>query len=47
MGAVWQIVSTGSETQRAAAVDVLVDARRRLYGILADGDPEQGTDEER
>ncbi|MBZ5738105.1 PadR family transcriptional regulator [Nocardioides mangrovi] len=45
MGAVWQIVSTGSEAQRSAAVDVLVEARRKLYGILADGDPEQAADE--
>lgn len=41
MSAVWQIVSTGSEQQRRAAVGVLVEARRNLYGILADGqDPE-------
>ena len=40
MGAVWQIVTTGSDQQRRAAVDVLVETRRRLYGILADGDPE-------
>jgi DNA-binding PadR family transcriptional regulator len=38
MGAVWQIVTQGSESQRQAAIDVLVDTRRRLYGILADGD---------
>ena len=38
MGAVWQIVTQGSESQREAAVDVLVDTRRKLYGILADGD---------
>ena len=37
MNAVWQIVTTGTDVQRQAAVDVLVDARRRLYGILADG----------
>jgi hypothetical protein len=41
---VWQIVSTGSEAQRGAAIEVLVDTRRRLYGILAEGDAE--TDEE-
>lgn len=40
MGAVWQILTTGSETQRRAAAEVLVDARRQLYGILADGDDE-------
>ncbi len=43
MGAVWQIVTSGSEQQRLAAVDVLVETRRKLYGILADGD--QGEDE--
>ncbi len=43
MGAVWQIVTQGSESQRQAAIDVLVETRRRLYGILADGDdPETG-----
>jgi len=40
MGAVWQIISTGSEAQRGAAIEVLVDTRRRLYGILAEGDVE-------
>lgn len=38
MGAVWQVVTSGSDQQRRAAVDVLVEARRKLYGILADGD---------
>lgn len=37
MSAVWQIVISGDEAQRRAAVEVLVEARRRLYGILADG----------
>jgi DNA-binding PadR family transcriptional regulator len=41
MGAVWQILTQGSDQQRAAAVDILVDTRRRLYGVLADGaDPD-------
>ncbi len=40
MSAVWQIVTSGSERQRRAAVDILVDTRRRLYGVLADGDLE-------
>ena len=41
MGAVWQILTQGSDQQRAAAIDILVDTRRRLYGVLADGtDPE-------
>ncbi|HRI98580.1 MAG TPA: PadR family transcriptional regulator, partial [Nocardioides sp.] len=38
MGAVWQIVTSGSESQQRAAIDVLVETRRKLYGILADGD---------
>jgi DNA-binding PadR family transcriptional regulator len=46
MGAVWQIVTTGSPAQRRAAVDILVDTRRRLYGVLADGDPEGAEDGE-
>ncbi|TIC89338.1 helix-turn-helix transcriptional regulator [Nocardioides sp. GY 10113] len=37
MSAVWQIATNGSPDQRDAAVEVLVEARRRLYGILADG----------
>ena len=37
MGAVWQILTQGSPTQRAAAVEILVETRRRLYGVLADG----------
>ena len=45
MGAVWQIVTAGSDAQRRAAVDVLVEARRSLYGILADG-PTRSTDPE-
>jgi DNA-binding PadR family transcriptional regulator len=45
MGAVWQIVTQGSESQRQAAVDVLVDTRRKLYGILADGHEAAADDE--
>ena len=37
VSAVWQLGTQGSEQQRRAALDVLVDTRRRLYGILADG----------
>lgn len=45
MSAVWQIVSQGSEAQRRALVEVLVDTRRTLYGILADGaDPRADVD---
>jgi DNA-binding PadR family transcriptional regulator len=37
VSAVWQLVTQGSDQQKRAALDVLVDTRRRLYGILADG----------
>jgi DNA-binding PadR family transcriptional regulator len=37
MGAAAQVAFAGSPTQREAARQVLVDARRRLYQILADG----------
>ena len=43
MGAVWQIVTAGSEAQQRAAIDVLVETRRKLYGILADGDDAEAT----
>ncbi len=36
--AVWQIAQHGDDAQVAAAKEVLADARRRLYGILADAD---------
>jgi DNA-binding PadR family transcriptional regulator len=45
MGGVWQIITTGSDTQKAAAVEVLVEARRKLYGILADGPEADSTEE--
>jgi len=45
MGAVWQIVTTGSDQQRRAAVDILAETRRKLYGVLADG-YEHDTDDE-
>ena len=35
-----QVMRTGSESQVAKAREVLVTARRELYQILADGDPE-------
>jgi DNA-binding PadR family transcriptional regulator len=38
MGAVWQIITAGSQSQQRAAIEVLVETRRKLYGILADGD---------
>ena len=43
MNAVGQIMSQGSEAQRKAAVEILADTRRRLYGVLADG-PDLGGD---
>ncbi|CAN5397641.1 hypothetical protein BH11ACT8_BH11ACT8_26440 [soil metagenome] len=46
MGAVWQIASAGSDAQRRAAVDVLVDTRRKLYGVLADGLDQAERDEQ-
>ena len=46
MGAVWQIVTTGSDKQRSDAVAILVDTRRRLYGLLADGDEDELEDDE-
>ncbi len=39
MGALHQVMHVGSEAQQARALEVVNDARRRLYGILAD-DPE-------
>jgi hypothetical protein len=43
---VWQLVTTGSEPQQRAAIEVLVETRRKLYGILADGDPTEDEDED-
>jgi len=40
MNAVWQIVSTGTDQQKRDAIDVLVETRRKLYGLLAEGDAE-------
>jgi len=36
-GAVHQVARTGTDEQRAAAADILADARRSLYLLLADG----------
>lgn len=35
MSAVWQIASTGTDQQKREAIAVLIDTRRRLYGLLA------------
>ena len=40
MGAVWQIITTGTDQQRREAIKILVDTRRQLYGLLAEGDDE-------
>jgi DNA-binding PadR family transcriptional regulator len=40
MGAVWQLITSGTPQQQADAAVILADARRKLYGLLADGDPE-------
>ncbi len=40
MNAVWQIITTGTDQQRRDAIDVLVETRRKLYGLLAEGDTE-------
>jgi DNA-binding PadR family transcriptional regulator len=44
MNAVWQIITTGTDDQRRAAIGVLVEARRGLYGILADHPGEERDD---
>jgi DNA-binding PadR family transcriptional regulator len=38
MGAVWQVVVSGTAQQKAEAAEILADTRRKLYGILAEGD---------
>jgi len=40
MAAVWQLKTSGTAAQRAEAATILADTRRRLYGVLAEGDPE-------
>lgn len=40
MAAMWQIATTGTIEQNAEAANVLAETRRRLYTILAEGDPE-------
>lgn len=42
--ALWQILATGSPEQQARAREVLSDTRRRLYGILADGNEDDDVD---
>ena len=40
MSAVWQIIVSGTAQQRAEAAEILAETRRRLYGLLDEGDPE-------
>lgn len=40
MGALWQVTTTGSPEQQAEAAKILAETRRKLYGLLADGDPQ-------
>lgn len=40
MSACWQIAVTGSPHQRSEAAKILADARRKLHGLLAEGDPQ-------
>ena len=40
MSAVWQVMTHRHPQQQAEAAEILADTRRRLYGLLADGDPE-------
>ncbi len=42
--AAWQVASVGSEAQRARAVELLAEARRGLYGILAEEPDAEDTD---
>ena len=40
MSAIWQVRATGTEAQQQAALELVVETRRKLYGILADADLE-------
>ena len=40
MGALWQVMMHGTAQQKAEAADILAETRRRLYGLLAEGEPE-------
>jgi DNA-binding PadR family transcriptional regulator len=40
--ATWSVAGAGTEAQQARALEILHDARRRLYAILAEGDPSEG-----
>jgi DNA-binding PadR family transcriptional regulator len=40
MGAVWQVITSGTRQQQAEAAEILAETRRRLYTLLAEGEPE-------
>ena len=40
--AAWSVGSAGPEAQQARALEILNDARRRLYAILAEADRPDG-----
>ena len=40
MSAVWQVVTSGTRQQQAEAAEILSETRRRLYTLLAEGEPE-------
>ncbi len=40
MAAMWQVMSSGTPRQRREAAEILTETRRRLYGLLAEGDPQ-------
>jgi len=46
VGAIVQVATTGTQDQREKAIEILVDTRRRLYGLLAEGPEDTGTDSE-
>ncbi|MGH3423458.1 MAG: PadR family transcriptional regulator [Nocardioidaceae bacterium] len=38
MGGVWQVVTSGTRQQQAETAEILADARRKIYNLLAEGD---------
>jgi DNA-binding PadR family transcriptional regulator len=40
MSAVWQVIVSGTRQQQAEAAEILAETRRKLYGLLAEGDSE-------
>lgn len=45
--AMWQVMAVGSPEQQAAAKDAVVELRKTLYGILAEGDATDGASADR